>query len=244
MRLAARAAATIAYHPAVVLIARSADRARRLWRARFAALVVVGTLVAHDAVFAAQYGLGEARADALAATAHGYWPVFTVLALLGGAVGLGTALALLVRLHRAVRHLPGGSAPAGTPGYAGELLRLWPRLFLVVTAAFAVQENVEHLVAGEELPGLWVLSWPAYPLALPVLALVTFLLAAAGAWLRWRTAVLETRLAAARAAAAHRAPALPLTPAGRWRLVAAAVAHARILVRLDAGRAPPIVAGA
>ena len=236
-------AGRIAYHPAVVLTAASTRVARQLRRLRFAALVTVGALLGHDAVFAAQYGLGEQRTAALAATAHDYWPVFAVLALLVGGLGLAAAALLLVRLHRALQGLPAVRPPAGTPSYAGELLRLWPRLFLAVTLAFTLQENVEHLVTGLGLPGLWVLSWPSYPLALPVLAAVTFLLAAAGAWLRWRTDVLAGRLAAARTSARRRAD-VRLAPAGRWRLVAAALAHARNLARPDAGRAPPAHAGA
>lgn len=64
-----------------------------------------------------------------------------------------------------------------------------------------------------------------------------------GAWLRWRTGVLAVRLAAARSAARRRSP-VALAPAARWRLVAATLAHARILARRDAGRAPPAWAGA
>jgi len=227
----------------VILTAASAGVARQLRRLRFVALVAVGALVAHDAVFAAQYGLDERREIALAGTSHEYWPVFTVLALLLGTVGIGGAVAGMLRLGRSLRGVPTVRPPGGTPGYAGEMLRLWPRLFLAITLAFTLQENAEHLAAGLGLPGLWVLSWPAYPLALPVLAVVTLLLAAAGAWLRWRTDVLAGRLAAVRAAHRRRAD-LSLAPGVRWRLVAAAVAHARILARPDAGRAPPAFAGA
>ncbi len=229
--------------PPVVLTAASTHVARQLRRLRFVALVAMGALVAHDAVFAAQYGFGDQRDAALAATAHDYWPVFAALAIIVGGLGLAAAAVALLRLHRALHGLPAVPPPAGTPGYAGEVLRLWPRLFLAVTLVFTLQENVEHLVAGLGLPGLWVLSWPAYPLALPVLAAVTLLLAAAGAWLRWRTDVLAGRLAAARVAARRRAT-FALVPARRWRLVAAMIAHARMLARLDAGRAPPACAGA
>jgi hypothetical protein len=235
--------APIAYHPAVVLTAASTHVARQLRRLRFFALVAVGVFVAHDAVFAAQYGLGAQRDAALAETAHGYWPVFATLALLVGGLSLAAAASVLLHLHRALRRLPPSRPVVGAPGYAGELLRLWPRLFLAVAVAFALQENAEHLAAGRGLPGLWVLSWPEYPLALPVIAVVSALLAAAGAWLRWRTEVLAGRLAAARAAA-MRTTNIALAPASRWRLVAAIVAHTRILARSDAGRAPPARAGA
>ncbi len=233
----------ITYHPTVVLTAASSHVVHQLRRLRFVSLVAVGALVAHDAIFAAQYGLGAKRDLALAGTAHGYWPAFAALALLAGGLGLAAAASVLVHLKRALHRLPASRPPTGTPGYAGELLRLWPRLFLAVTLAFALQENVEHVAAGRDLPGLWVLSWPEYPLALPVIAAVSLLLAAAGAWLRWRIDVLTGRLAAAKAAA-RRTTNIPLAPASRWRLVAAVVAHARILARSDAGRAPPASAGA
>ncbi len=227
----------------MVIAAASRRHARRLGRLRFAALVGVGTVLAHDAVFAAQHGLGDERDAALAVAAHEYWLAWALLVLLVGFVGLIAAVAALARLHRALRNLPRHPPARGTPGYAGELLRLWPRLFIAVTLTFALQENVEHVAAGQGLPGLGVLSWPAYPLALPVLGAVTLLLAAAGAWFRWRITVLEGRLAAARSAARRRlVPAVG--PAARWGLVAAAITHARFLVRLDAGRAPPLGSGA
>ena len=198
----------------------------------------MGVLIAHDAIYAAQYGLGGARDDALAAIAHQYWAGFATLTLLAVAVAIAASAAGLVRLSRALRGLPPTAAAAGATGYGRELARLWPRLFLAVTLAFLLQENAEHLATGQPLPGLWVLSGPQYPLAIPALAVVTGLLAAAGAWFRWRGDVLALRLRAARAAA-HRRLAPRRAPASRWGLVAALVAHRWILLRLDAGRAPP-----
>jgi hypothetical protein len=211
----------------------------RLERLRFVALAALGSLVAHDAVFAAQYGLGHDRDVALAATAHGYWPAFVVLTALVGTAGAGAALAALVRLRRLVRGLPAGPAAPGRPSYAREVARLWPRLLLVVATVFLIQENVEHVAAGQAPVGLWALSAPGYPLAIPVLVAVTGLLAAVGGWLRWHHEALVGRLIAARAAALRRHHRAHL-PHGRWALVAALVAHRWILLRRDAERAPPV----
>jgi hypothetical protein len=205
-------------------------------RLRFVLLVAVGSLLAHDSIFAAQYGLGRARDDALAATAHSYWPAFTALTLLVAAVGAGWAVAGLARLSRLLRGFPAVAASPG--GYGREVLRLWPRLFITVTLVFLVQENVEHVASGQAAPGLFALSAPGYPLAIPVLVVVCGLLAAVGGWLRRHHEILVLRLRAARMQW-RRATGRITATAQRWRLVAALVAHGRILTRTDAGRAPP-----
>lgn len=204
-------------------------------------LVAVGALLAHDAIFAAQFGLGRAREDALAATAHAYWPAFVGLTLLVAAVGAGWAVAGLVRLTRLLRGFPAVAAVPG--GYGREVLRLWPRLFLAVTLVFLIQENLEHVVSGHAAPGLFALSAPGYPLAIPVLVVVSGLLAAVGGWLRRRHEILVLRLHSARMRWRRASGSIAAT-AQRWRLVAALVAHGRILTRTDAGRAPPGPSGA
>lgn len=212
-----------------------------LERLRFPALAAVGALLAHDGIFAAQYGLGPDRDVALAATAHGYWPAFVVVTLLTVAVATGATVAAVLHLRRLVRGLPATPAAPGRPPYLREVAHLWPRLLLVVAAAFLLQENLEHLAAGRDLPGLWALSAPGYPMAVPVLVIVTGLLAAVGGWLKWHRDALARRLRAARAAALrHRTTAR--APHGRWALVAALLAHRWTLLRRDAGRAPPAVA--
>ncbi len=210
----------------------------RLERLRFPALAALGSLVAHDAVFAAQYGLGPDRDVALAATAHGYWPAFVVVTLLAVVVGAGATVTAVLRLHRLVRGLPPLPPRPGQPGYLREVVRLWPRLLLVVAGTFLLQENVEHLAAGRGLPGLWALSAPGYPLAIPVLVAVTGMLAVIGGWLQWHRETLIRRLRAAQTAIARRRQ-VPRVPHRRWALVAALVAHRWILLRRDAERAPP-----
>ena len=215
----------------------------RLERLRFPALAALGSLVAHDAIFAAQFGLGPDRDVVLAATAHGYWPAFVAVTLLAVMAGAGTAIIRVARLHRLVRGLPATAQSIGHPPYPREALHLWPRLLAVVAGVFLVQENVEHLAAGRGLPGLWALSGPDYPLAIPVLVAVTGLLAVVGGWLQWHRETLIRRLRAAQAAIA-RSRQLSRVPHRRWALVAALVAHRRILLRRDAERAPPVPSAA
>jgi hypothetical protein len=214
-----------------------------LERLRLPALAILGSLVAHDAVFAAQYGLGPGRDAALGATVHGYWPAFVVVTLLAVAAGVGAAVIRVLRLHRLVRGLPATSMPPDRPRYLREVANLWPRLFLVVAAVFLLQENVEHLAAGRGLPGLWALSAPGYPLAIPVIVAVTGLLAVIGGWLQWHREILIRRLRAAETAGAGRRY-LARVPHRRWALVAAMVAYRWILLRRDAERAPPMPAAA
>jgi hypothetical protein len=223
----------------------TSSRTARLLRAlRFGALALVSVAVAHDAIFAAQYGIGAGFVWAMQAGGHdGYWPAFSVLVVVVATV-LGLRAA--VRLGR----LSGGSGRRDTAGlrpvaahrirhgYRRELARLWPPLSAVVAVAFAVQENVEHLAGHGHLIGLGALTGPEYPLAVPVLALVSLAAAALGALVRWRIAVLEARLAGRLHVARPRGLAARRPPRG-WADVAALRALAWFVVRLDAGRAPP-----
>jgi hypothetical protein len=154
--------------------------------------------------------------------------------------------------HAPAPHVPGRRTPAGqaassaparrTPAagdaaYRQELIRLWLRLFLVVTVVFAVQENIEHAVHhhGRGLGALWSRE---YPFALPVLALVTLVAAAVGALVRWRIAILAT-LVATRTAVARHARSTASRPAVRWWVAAAACLLHWTIARQDPCRAPP-----
>jgi hypothetical protein len=234
-----RAMTRIAYPPTVRRMTPPRILASRAGTARYAALVAFGVLVAHDAVYSAQEAMGSTNA-AVAEVTHRYWPSFVALALLAMAVAASWTAVGFLRLRHAIRRLPAPpQAPKRTERtYLAELTHLWPRLLLGVGLAFLLQENVEHLVSGRHLPGLWVLSGPEYPLVIPVLTAVTGLLAAFGAWFRQRIAVMVWRLRAARVALALRAHHRA-APSLRYRLVAAILAHRWILLRPDIGRAPP-----
>jgi hypothetical protein len=227
-------------YPRAVTTSRALAVVRPHWgRLRFTALAALGVLVAHDATFAAQYGLGSGLDPAMAMSGHAYWPAFVLLTLLVAGTGAAIAVRALVGLGRLLRGLPPTTAVPGQPAYLAEVRHLWPRLFGVVVVAFLLQENVEHVAAGDGLPGLWVLSAPEYPLAIPVLLLVTGLLAAAGGWLQWRREVLIGRLTAARVAALRHRHHAARAPHRRWALLAALLVHRWTLLRRDAERAPP-----
>ena len=86
---------------------------------------------------------------------------------------------------------------------------IWLRLFAVVALGFVLQENVEHIISHGHAIGLGALLGPEYPLALPVIGLVTALAGSVAAAVR-RT---EGALLAIISAALHR-PA-PGSPSGR-----------------------------
>ncbi len=221
----------------------------RFRRIRFWAFALVGLVVAHDAVFIAEYG--PVSGQALAATGHGYWVTFAVLASLLAGIPIVATLVGLARLRSRIALVRGGRSPGrrereqpgSCPTFLDEFLGLAPRLFLVITTGFVVQENLEHLAAGHGFHGLDVLVWPHHPLALPVLFGVSLLLAITAAWLRWRGVVLERRLAAARAGATRFVRAGATRAARRWGDVAASVAHGWLIARRLAGRAPPSARG-
>ena len=224
----------------------SARTVRLLAAVRFALLAIVCLAVAHDAIFAVEHGIGAGFAEAMRNGGHdGYWPALSVIVVIAATVlGLRTVVRL-GRLGQAVgrrSHRPRGVlSHARRPGYLGELLRLWLPLFVGVALAFALQENIEHLAGHGHLIGLGALIGPEYPLALPVIGLVALAAAALGALVRWRIALLEARVGV------RPVPARPrgLTarrPAPGWAIVATLRIRAWSLVRLDAGRAPPVAA--
>ncbi len=211
---------------------------RRHGALRFGVLAALGVLLAHDVVSTAGAVLGTTDAH-FATAGHRYFATFAILVLLTTGAAASAGLAALVRLARTLRGLPMPGSVAHGPGYGVELPRLWPRLFLVVTLVYALQENVEHVAAGGPMPGLSVLSAPASPLAIPALVAVTGLLAAVGAWFRHRAAVLVRRLRAARLALVLR-HARRGAPAPRWHDGGWPFAPRLLLARPDAERAPPV----
>jgi hypothetical protein len=217
------------------MIVRTSPRLARLGpRLRDAALVLFALFVAHDAIYIAQYGAGDAYSRAMSAGGHdAYWTPTSLVLGMSAAVIFVLTLRLLGRLRREA-----ADAPASTAGtsYLQELGRTWLRLFPTVAVLFVVQENAEHLATDGHLHGLAFLAGSP---TLPVLAATTFVLAAVGSLLRWRIRSLEARLAAA--ARARFAPPVAMVGDRGWRVIAAAIAHFWILGRRDAGRAPPTV---
>ena len=206
---------------------------------RFGMLAMGGLLIGHQAIYLAQYGDGAALGQAMTSGGHdGYWTTFTTVAL-------SSLLLLLLRsawrLHELRRDAAGLApeprAPRRSGAYARELLRLWPPLFGTVAVAYLIQENVEHMVAQGHPAGFTPLIGTQAPLALPILALVTFALAVGGALVRWRIAVLEARVRAARARRRWVVAADRLHTS--WGLVSAIRATFWSLARQGPVRAPP-----
>jgi hypothetical protein len=215
------------------MIVPTSPRLARLGaRLRDAALVLFALFVAHDAIYVARYGAGDAYARAMSAGGHdAYWIPTSLVLGASAAVIFVLTLRLLARLRRVAVDAP---ASTGGPSYLGELGRTWLRLFPTVAVLFVVQENLEHLATDGHLHGLGFL---AGSLTLAVLAATTFVLAAVGSLLRWRIRTLEARLVAA--ARARFAPPVAIVGDRGWWVIAAAIAHRWILGRRDAGRAPP-----
>jgi hypothetical protein len=197
----------------------------------FWALAGMALLVSHDAVFLVQMGPGERLTAALRTVGHDYWGAASIVlvgvATLAGAI----TLARLAMLRRRAAEL--SAIPQARPARLARLLPVWGHLAAVVVIGFAIQENVEHFVAHGHLIGPGALVGPEYPLALPVLAIVSFV-AALGAALFVAT---EQALVAAigDALAAHRRPERATVRAPQR--VAPPVGS--VLARFLAGRAPP-----
>lgn len=230
---------------------------------RFGLLALGGLLLGHQAAYAVQYGIGAGLTQAMATGGHGYWPIFSTLALSALLLLLSRSTWRLVPLrgdgpsagapraaaegHPAglprARHGPRPTDPPTAPPtvprtYRRELLALWPPLFGVVAIGFTIQENLEHVTSHGHVPGLEPILGPSAPLALPILALVTLALAAVGALLRWRVATLEARLARSRTAQSASARTAR-RPAPAWTVVGAIRATFWSLIRQGPVRAPP-----
>jgi len=223
-----------------VIVASTARVARVAPAIRFVTLTLFALFIAHDAIYIAQFGFGPGYASAMTATGHdGYYVPASLLVCLAVAVTALLAFRRLAELSRAARPARGyAHLVAPGPGYLAELRSIWLRLAPTVVALFAIQENLEALVAHQHPLGLDVLFGSGAGFVLPILGIVSFLLAVVGAAIRWRTRVL-LRLSAM-AAAFARPPRRLADPT--WTTDRAPLPPAWTLHRLDAGRAPPPIA--
>jgi len=196
-------------------------------------LAGVSLLVSHDAIFLAQIGPGEALARALREAGHDYWGIASLVLAGAGIASLGTTLVRLRALRRKADAL-GAVPPPGSRPYGARWLRAWARLLPVVAIGFLMQENVEHVIAHGHAPGLGALLGPEYPLALPVMALITGLAALVAAALSQTELALLAGIADALRRFIGRAPRQTLRPPVRLPTVLGSP-----LARAWAGRAPP-----
>lgn len=199
-------------------------------RLAFWALAGVTLFVSHDAIFFVQLGPGEALTHALRDAGHEYWAVVS-LALAG--FGIAAAVGAWVRLLGLRRRAAELGAAPGRAG-RGRILPTWLRLFLVVALGFVVQENVEHYISHMHATGLGVLLGPEYPLALPVIGLVSGFAALLASAVGGIERELLASIAAVLRRPLGRAPRALLRPPSRRSVV-----RISLIAEAIAGRAPP-----
>ncbi|HEX6210791.1 MAG TPA: hypothetical protein VF136_08445 [Methylomirabilota bacterium] len=203
-------------------------------RLRFALLVAIVAVIAHDATFLIGHGL-EGYPAALGATGHdGHWlPVAIGVAglLLGAAI---VAAARWWRLRSQLAELAGDATDHRIGPVARGALGLAWRLFAAALAVFVIQENLEAIAIGAPAPGPGIVLAPAYLAAVPALAAVALLFAVTSELIDARILHLERALERARntlprpSAAAVRRPTRSASQPLRSRSA-----------QPDLGRAPP-----
>lgn len=222
-----------------MVVQTSRRAARALPWLRLLALLPISLLLGHDAVFLAQFGLGDDFQRAMSGGGHdGYWIAFSLVI---SALAAGLLLREAVRAARLSSRLRPSVASTSSldGGYRREFRSIWPALFLATSLGFALMENLEHLALGLAPHGLGALIGTEHPTAVPILALVTAAVAAIGALVRWRIRVLEARVAGQAAREQRLRGPRSLAPAREWLAAGTLRPIAWFLVRLDAGRAPP-----
>jgi hypothetical protein len=117
---------------------------------------------------------------------------------------------------------------------APRIVMTWGRLFAIVAIGFVMQESVEHFAMHGHAIGVGALIGPEYPLALPILGLVTLAAALLAVYVSSVEASLEATIAAA--IRLLRAPLRITRPP--FELV---LPRIPVLARAAAGRAPPHV---
>ena len=226
-----------AYHRRTMAMSTAPHARRRSW-VRLGLLLIVALFIAHDAVYLAQFGIGGRLAAVMTERGHdGYWLAMIAVAVMAGVLAAAGAVNAVLRLRQRLRTVPATSSDRSMrPPYHREVWRLWRVLLPATLVLFGVQENIEYLAAHGDVIGIEALVGPYAPLAIPVLALVTLALAAIGALVRWRIAVLESRIARSLSTALPRST---WSPPPEWRTIDATAPHRWTLRRPDAGRAPP-----
>ena len=217
----------------------AARRMGPMLRLRFALLVAVVAVTAHDATYLIGHGV-DGYPAALGATGHdGHWlPVaIGVAALLLGAATV--IAARWWRLRRQLSECSGNATTARVGVVAPGALRLAARLFVAALAVFVLQENLEAMAIGAPTPGPAIVLAPSYLAAVPALAAAALLFAVMSELIDARIHHLERVLEIARAAL-PRPSAAPMRPPAR----AAGPGVGSRSAQPDLGRAPPASAHA
>lgn len=201
-------------------------------RARIASSVLGGValLVTHDAIYLVQAGPGQSLAGALRSAGHGYWGLASAALIVGAVLAAITTALRMQRLRSRASAL--GARPTRPRAYARRFADAWWRLAAIVAIGFFVQENVEHLLTHGHVLGASALLGPDYPLAIPLVGLVSGIAAMLAAFV---TGAHEALVVAIEAALrrAIRAPRVVR------RAPARLVAIGPVLAHPGAGRAPP-----
>lgn len=204
---------------------------------RFAlvSILALGALAAgHELVYLLSHGPGDGYAAAMREGGHDrYWTSF-VLVVVAVTAGLAAIAAVQLRRLAASVHVAGVEVPdRGVERFLGLLGGLWLRVAVITSVGYVVQENVETASAGATLPGLGVVAGE-HVAALPILVLVSLVVAVVGALVGWRRQILLARLRVRtafrrRGAVALRGP------------IAAELRHPPAEPRRNGVRAPPAV---
>ncbi len=146
---------------------------RTLGRITFWALAGVALLVSHDVVFLVQLGPGEEFVRTLRQAAHDYWAAASVALTVTG-VAAAIAFSLRIRwLKRRAAAVGASAVPLGPRRYLRRVASTWLALFPIVALGFVVQESLEHLRGHDHLLGVEALLGAKYPLAVPIVGLIT-----------------------------------------------------------------------
>jgi hypothetical protein len=199
----------------------------------FWALAGIALLVSHDAIFFVQYGPGEPLTRALRDAGHAYWAVASLAVAAIGAVVAASITFRLLRLRARARRLATVREPVPSE-WSRRLLVTWGRLFAIVAIGFVIQESAEHFAMHGHAIGVGAFIGPEYPLALPILGLVTLAAALVAVYVTGVAASLEATIAAA--VRLLRAPLRITRPP-----LALVLPRIPVLARAAAGRAPPDV---
>ena len=140
-------------------------------RLAFWALAGLALFLAHDAVFLAQMGPGKALVAELRTAGHEYWSWRASCSSLQRSSPAPRSGSTCGASDGEPRRSPRPPAPTGP--FARRFASSWWRLAALVAVAFAVQENVEHLIAHGHAPLGGALLGSEYPLALPVIGMIT-----------------------------------------------------------------------
>lgn len=168
---------------------------------RLALLVLPTLLLSHELIYLLAHGSGAGYERAMLEGGHGrYWTTFVLIVGVLSAAITGVVAVQLHRLHAQARALRGsGVLPEGR---ARDLVR-WTlasgwRVAFAVTAAFLFQETAERgASSGSPLAAVT----GEHGIALPVILVVSMLVAFVAALVRWRRRLLLARLRAARTCA-------------------------------------------